>query len=49
MIKAEPPSQRMRCPHCRHLNSVSVVGTETTISFRCAACRKLVANVAASA
>ena len=49
MVKAETPSQRLRCPHCFHLNSVNVAATETTISFRCAACRKLVGGVAASA
>lgn len=49
MIKAETPSQRVRCPHCLHLNSLNVVGTETIIGFRCAACRKLVGSVAASA
>ena len=49
MIKAEPPSQRLRCPHCLHLNSVNVATTQTTISFRCAACRKLVGAAVASA
>jgi hypothetical protein len=49
MIKAETPSQRLRCPHCFHLNSVNVAATDTTISFRCAACRKVVGGVAASA
>ncbi len=49
MIKTETPSQRLRCPHCLHLNSVNVAATETTISFRCAACRKLVGGVAVSA
>ena len=49
MIKAETPSQRLRCPHCFHLNSVNASATETTSSFLCAACRKLVPGVAASA
>jgi hypothetical protein len=49
MVKAETPSRRLRCPHCFHLNSVTVAATDTAISFRCAACRKLVGGVAASA
>ena len=49
MIKAETPSQRVRCPHCFHLNSVTMAATDTPISFRCVACRKLVGGVAASA
>jgi hypothetical protein len=49
MIKAETPSQRLRCPHCLHLNSVNAAPTETAISFRCVACRKLVGGAAASA
>lgn len=49
MVKAETPSQRLRCPHCLHLNSVNVAATGTMISFRCTACRKLVGNTAASA
>ena len=48
MLKTESPSQRLRCPHCFHLNSVNAAANETVISFRCAACRKLV-GVAASA
>jgi hypothetical protein len=49
MLKAESPSQRLRCPHCFHLNSVSAATTTAAISFRCAACRKLVGGTAASA
>ena len=49
MIKAETPAQRLRCPHCFHLNSVTEAATDTVISFRCVACRKLVAGIAASA
>ena len=49
MLKAETPSERLRCPHCFHLNSVAVAATETMISFRCAACRRLVGGAAASA
>jgi hypothetical protein len=49
MIKAEPPSRRLRCPHCLHLNSVTAAPTDTAINFRCVACRKLVGSVAASA
>ena len=49
MIKAETPSQRLRCPHCFHLNSVNMAETDTPISFRCVACRKLVGGAAASA
>jgi Transcriptional regulators len=49
MIKAETPSQRVRCPHCLHLNSVNVAAAETTLSFRCAACRKIVGGIAVSA
>jgi hypothetical protein len=49
MIKAEPPSQRLRCPHCFHLNSVNAAASDTPISFRCVACRKLVGGIAASA
>ncbi len=49
MLKAEPPSQRLRCPHCFHLNSVvTVAAADTPISFRCVACRKVVGGVAAS-
>jgi hypothetical protein len=49
MLKAESPSQRLRCPHCFHLNSVSVAAGNAAISFRCVACRKLVGGIAASA
>src|ERR1044071_8264907 len=49
MLKAETPSERLRCPHCFHLNSVNVAATDAPISFRCVACRKLVGNVVASA
>ena len=49
MLKAETPSQRLRCPHCFHLNSVSATTTSAAISFRCAACRKLVGGTTASA
>jgi hypothetical protein len=49
MLKAETPSERLRCPHCFHLNSVNVSTTDGPISFRCVACRKLVAGVVASA
>ena len=49
MLKAESPSQRLRCPHCFHLNSVNVAATDAPISFRCVACRKLVSSVIASA
>jgi len=49
MIKAETPSQRLRCPHCFHLNSVNMTASHAAISFRCAACRKLVGGVVASA
>ena len=49
MIKAETPSQRLRCPHCFHLNSVTEAATDTVVSFRCAACRRLVGGIAASA
>ena len=37
MLKAEPPSERLRCPHCFHLNSVTVATTDAPISFRCVA------------
>ena len=49
MLKAESPSQRLRCPHCFHLNSVSEAAGNAVISFRCTACRKLVAGAVASA
>jgi phage FluMu protein Com len=49
MLKTESPSHRLRCPHCFHLNSVSVATTSTAVSFRCAACRKLVGSATASA
>jgi hypothetical protein len=49
MLKAETPSERLRCPHCFHLNSVTVGTTDAPISFRCVACRKLVGSVVASA
>lgn len=43
MLKAETPSHRVRCPHCLHLNSVSVaVANTTTPSIRCVACRKII-------
>jgi hypothetical protein len=49
MLKVEPPSQRLRCPHCFHLNSVNVAATGAPISFRCVACRTLAGGIAASA
>ena len=49
MLKAESPSQRLRCPHCFHLNSVNAATTSTAVSFRCAACRKIVGGATASA
>jgi hypothetical protein len=49
MLKTETPSERLRCPHCFHLNSVTVATTDAPISFRCVACRKLVGSVVASA
>ena len=49
MLKAESPSRRLRCPHCFHLKSVNVSAGTAVISYRCAACRKLVGGTAASA
>jgi len=49
MLKAETPVHRVRCPHCLHLNSVSVTANTTMYSFRCAACRKLIGGTVASA
>jgi hypothetical protein len=49
MLKAETPSHRVRCPHCFHLNSVSVAARPGAVSFRCAACRKVVGGAVASA
>jgi hypothetical protein len=50
MLKSESPSRRVRCPHCLHLNSVSIAaGTTSSLSFRCAGCRKVIGGAVASA
>ena len=49
MLKAETPAHRVRCPHCLHLNSLTAMPTSTLSSFRCVACRKVIAGTAASA
>jgi hypothetical protein len=49
MLRSESPAHRLRCPHCLHLNLVSVAATRAAVTFRCAACRKLVGGAAASA
>ena len=40
------PSRSARCPHCHHLNSVRIERTfsarETSTTFRCAACARVV-------
>jgi DNA-directed RNA polymerase subunit RPC12/RpoP len=42
---ADPSSRPARCPHCHHLNSISVERTvtarETSATFRCAACSRV--------
>jgi len=49
MLKAESPSQRVRCPHCLHLNSINTAaGTTSALSLRCVACRKFIGGAAAS-
>jgi ribosomal protein S27E len=49
MLKAESPSHRVRCPHCLHLNVVSMATASTsTLSIRCAACRKFIGGTAAA-
>ena len=52
MLKAGfPETERsLRCPHCRHLNSVPVAHRRTqsaSISIRCTACFKLITVAAA--